>query len=246
MEENKNTDENPVLIFVTENYPEMAQAADAEKFAHAAELLRKQKAFNEAMADIYEREPELADIITAVVQGKGTIGQALSKHISPEELSELYEAEGEDAVKNADERRKAFRAHREQMDKIALNAEQTQQELDAFVAEQQLSDEQTEEFLTFAQTLFGALKDGIITKKEWKMLYDMQNYDANLNAAREEGVTVGRNSKIDARRTEEQARRGTDGLPAVGGAGNMPPEKEGRKLPSMVANMRKMHEQGAI
>ena len=65
--------ENAVLTFIDESQPEMAGKSDAEKFERAAELLRSQRQFGEAMGDIYNSEPELAQIITAVVKDRSPL-----------------------------------------------------------------------------------------------------------------------------------------------------------------------------
>lgn len=241
----KTQNENAVLAFIDESQPEMAGKSDAEKFERAAELLRSQRQFGEAMGDIYNSEPELAQIITAVVKDRTPFIEALAKVLSPEELAEMYKNAGENASKTAGERSAAFRSYKEQQAVIEGNREKSIQNINAFVEEQDWTPEQEQAFFEFALGLFKVFEDGVIEKKELSWLVRLWKYDDNIAAAREEGITAGRNEKIDARRLEEEARKGGDGLPSVSGAGGAPPETEGRRLPKMVEDMLTLRRHGA-
>jgi hypothetical protein len=210
---------NAVLRFVDENLPELSGATEEEKYAAVAALLEKQKKFNAAMEEVFAREPELATIISGVMRGESSFIKALSGVISPDELSALQEADGEDAVKARDERHARYKEYRDQETKLSANVGKSSENIAQWLEQKGWDDAKKQDFTDKLMVLFSTLKDGVLTADELDQLERMIYFDDALAAARDEGAKQGRNEQIDAKRLEEEANRSTDGLPKLQGGG---------------------------
>ncbi|MDR0694384.1 MAG: hypothetical protein LBF81_03685 [Prevotellaceae bacterium] len=210
---------NAVLDFVATHMPELHEASEAEKYEAVADLLKKNQSFNEAMDDLFQREPEIAALIAAVMKGEGTFINALAKTISPEELSALIENDGDNSVKARDARHEKFKAYRKREANMTANAAKTAENIAGWMKKKGWDEAKQKDFFDKVLLLLDAAADGILTAKELDQLERMIYFDEAVTAAREEGVVAGRNEKIDDKRLQEAARKATDGLPALTGGG---------------------------
>ncbi|MDR2359386.1 MAG: hypothetical protein LBD87_06265 [Prevotellaceae bacterium] len=223
--------DNAVLTFVATHMPELSEASEAEKYEAVADLLKKNHAFNEAMDELFKREPEIAALITAVMKGEGTFINALAKTISPDELSALIENDGEDSVKARDARHEKFKAYRKREANMATNAAKTNEHIARWMEKKGWDEAKQKDFFDKVLLLLDAAADGILTAKELDQLEQMIYFDEAITAAREEGIVAGRNEKIDDKRLQEAARKATDGLPALTGGGAPAGEKPAKTNP---------------
>jgi hypothetical protein len=217
--------DNAVLAFVATHLPELNEASEAEKYEAVADLLKKNHAFNEAMDELFQREPEIAALIAAVMKGEGTFINALAKTISPDELSALIENDGDDSVKARDARHEKFKAYRKREANMAANAAKTAKNITGWMEKKGWDEAKQKDFFDKVLLLLDAAADGIFTAKELDQLERMIYFEEAMSAAREEGVIAGRNEKIDDKRLQEAARKATDGLPALTGGGAPAGEK---------------------
>jgi hypothetical protein len=214
---------NPVLAFVNETMPELANATDDERYAAAASLLRKYHEFGLRMEELFSREPEVGELISEMLTHKKDFTSALMGVMSSEEHRELeafLEAEGGDGAAAVKERRERYRSYRDGQSALEANVGKSAENISAWIAKKQWDEAKQQDFCDKLTVIFGALKDGVLTDGELDQLERMIYFDDAVSAARDEGLRQGRNEKIDASRLEAEARRKTDGLPKLQGGGS--------------------------
>ena len=95
------------------------------------------------------------------------------------------------------------------------NMARSKTDVDAFFAEQGLSEEEQQRFVAWVDNeILANLLDGKVNKEILTKLYQGWVYDTAVAEARETGKVEGRNEQIETRRVRAQK---TDGLPADGG-----------------------------
>jgi hypothetical protein len=171
------------------------------------------------MDELFQREPEIAALIAAVMKGESSFIHALAKTISPDELSAIIEHDGDDAVKARDARHEKFKAYRKREAHMAANADKTAKNIAGWMKKKGWDEARQKDFFDKVLLLLDAAADGILTDKELDQLERMIYFEEAVTAAREEGVVAGRNAKIDDKRLQEAARKATDGLPVLTGGG---------------------------
>jgi hypothetical protein len=234
---------NGIILFVNENIPELKDATDEEKFAAVLTMLQKNKVFNDKMEALFQSEPLLAQLIAGIMKDEKPFLVAMSELISPDEYAAALEAEGGDVVKKRDERLKKLKELEDKDAALTSNMEASAGNIEAWLASKtDWDDAKKEDFMNKVGGIFEILADGKITDAELEQFAHMIYFDDAVTQAREEGVVVGRNEQIDAKRLKEKVAKGTDGLPALSGGGNAGIEKEKPAEPvnpfSDVINMR--------
>lgn len=133
--------------------------------------------------------------------------------------SELAVPEGEpdyEAYKQAaEERTKRLADMKARVETREKNMARSKTDVDAFFAEQGLSEEEQQRFVAWVDNeILANLLDGKVNKEILTKLYQGWVYDTAVAEARETGKVEGRNEQIETRRVRAQK---TDGLPADGG-----------------------------
>ena len=160
------------------------------------------EAANKTIMEVVQAYPEFAQIIEDVANGI-PVQVAIARQF---DSSELAVPEGEpdyEAYKQAaEERTKRLADMKARVETREKNMARSKTDVDAFFAEQGLSEEEQQRFVAWVD-------NEILTK-----LYQGWVYDTAVAEARETGKVEGRNEQIETRRVRAQK---TDGLPADGG-----------------------------
>ena len=115
----------------------------------------------------------------------------------------------------AEERTKRLADMKARVETREKNMARSKTDVDAFFAEQGLSEEEQQRFVAWVDNeILANLLDGKVNKEILTKLYQGWVYDTAVAEARETGKVEGRNEQIETRRVRAQK---TDGLPADGG-----------------------------
>lgn len=173
------------------------------------------EAANKTIMEVVQAYPEFAQIIEDVANGI-PVQVAIARQF---DSSELAVPEGEpdyEAYKQAaEERTKRLADMKARVETREKNMARSKTDVDAFFAEQGLSEEEQQRFVAWVDNeILANLLDGKVNKEILTKLYQGWVYDTAVAEARETGKVEGRNEQIETRRVRAQK---TDGLPADGG-----------------------------
>ena len=173
------------------------------------------EAANKTIMEVVQAYPEFAQIIEDVANGI-PVQVAIARQFDP---SELAVPEGEpdyEAYKQAaEERTKRLADMKARVETREKNMARSKTDVDAFFAEQGLSEEEQQQFVAWVDNeILANLLDGKVNKEILTKLYQGWVYDTAVAEARETGKVEGRNEQIETRRVRTQK---TDGLPAYDG-----------------------------
>lgn len=174
------------------------------------------EAANKTIMEVVQAYPEFAQIIEDVANGI-PVQVAIARQF---DSSELAVPEGEpdyEAYKQAaEERTKRLADMKARVETREKNMARSKTDVDAFFAEQGLSEEEQQRFVAWVDNeILANLLDGKVNKEILTKLYQGWVYDTAVAEARETGKVEGRNEQIETRRVRAQK---TDGLPADGGS----------------------------
>ena len=173
--------------------------------------------------DLMNADEDLRAVLTDMVVNKTPFRAAIAKYLSPEDLTPLPTDEDYDAVRTAyNERVEKGKAQATKMEEINRNEEQTYNDFEAFVAEKNLSEEQTNELNDTIGEVFENLLMKKITPEMLTMFYKAMSYDNDVAKADSEGEIRGRNAAIEAKRVASENTKKGDGLPNLVGGGSEP------------------------
>lgn len=203
------------------------------------------KKVNAELINIFETNPEIGAMLKDIKDG-ATVRQALARHFDPADLTpEEGDPDYEGWKKNKADREEKLTKRREFETQYANNLKAAEKELDDFMKENKLDDKTMEEFFDKTQAILDDFHNGKITKSLLTTVKRGLSWEADIKAAREEGVIAGRNEKIVAERQKESKEVG-DGLPRVGQSSDNP-DTSGQQEENYFAELRKrMEERGII
>ncbi len=170
---------------------------------------------DETIRQVVNDYPEMAEIIEDLSAGT-PLEVALAKHF---DRTDLFPEEGElnyEEAKAAHEARKAKRAESKEF--VALrdkNMADSHKEIEAFIEEEGLDEEQVNEFIGKFDKFMADFSDGKISRAGLKFFRQALNYDDDMAAAKEAGAVASKNEKIEAKRAKAASE--TDSLPTGGG-----------------------------
>ncbi|MDR0618887.1 MAG: hypothetical protein LBG17_03190 [Bacteroidales bacterium] len=233
VEENaeKGAEKNAVIAFIDDNMPELSEATDDEKYAAAAQILDDNLSFQQQMDELFNSEPEMSEVIAQVVKGDKSFIQALAENISPEEYAEMVEnTTDQDVLGARRERLKKLGDIETRNSELDVNSAKSVEATEKWLADKKDWDEaKKEDFKNKLLGILKALEDGILTPDELD-LFEMAFYGGDMiTAAKEDGITEGRNAKIDDERLKQEAAKATDALPALNNAGGASPDEQSPK-----------------
>ena len=203
-----------VREYMTAKFPDREFGDDSELeqalYDYLTQSDKKIAAANKTIMEVVQAYPEFAQIIEDVANGI-PVQVAIARQFDP---SELAVPEGEPdyvAYKKAAEERTKRLADM----KARVETREKNMDVDAFFAEQGLSEEEQQQFVAWVDNeILANLLDGKVNKEILTKLYQGWVYDTAVAEARETGKVEGRNEQIETRRVRTQK---TDGLPADGG-----------------------------
>ena len=164
------------------------------------------EAANKTIMEVVQAYPEFAQIIEDVANG---IPVQVAMAVPEGEPD--YEA----YKQAAEERTKRLADMKARVETREKNMARSKTDVDAFFAEQGLSEEEQQQFVAWVDNeILANLLDGKVNKEILTKLYQGWVYDTAVAEARETGKVEGRNEQIETRRVRTQK---TDGLPADGG-----------------------------
>lgn len=172
------------------------------------------EAANKTIMEVVQAYPEFAQIIEDVANGI-PVQVAIARQF---DSSELAVPEGEpdyEAYKQAaEERTKRLADMKARVETREKNMARSKTDVDAFFAEQGLSEEEQQRFVAWVDNeILANLLDGKVNKEILTKLYQGWVYDTAVAEARETGKVEGRNEQIETPCTSAKDRR----TPADGG-----------------------------
>ena len=213
-----------VLDLLKSKYPEAEYADDDALFEQIGkdyeEYEEQKKGYEEehdALADLFAKDPKSASFFVEWQNGKDPIVNLL----------ELYGNEILDIMDDPERQAELAEANKKFLERVAKekqleeeynkNIEVSKQTLSDIQAEQGLTDEQIDKAMEF---IVGVFTDAIIGKfdrETIKMALKATNYDADVEAATQEGDVRGRNAKI---KEQLRTRNTNDGVAQLNGKNN--------------------------
>lgn len=211
-----------VREYMTTKFPDREFGDDSELeqalydyLTQSDKKIEGHEAANKTIMEVVQAYPEFAQIIEDVANGI-PVQVAIARQF---DSSELAVPEGEpdyEAYKQAaEERTKRLADMKARVETREKNMAQSKTDVDAFFAEQGLSEEEQQRFVAWVDNeILANLLDGKVNKEILTKLYQGWVYDTAIAEARETGKVEGRNEQIETRRVRTQK---ADGLPADGG-----------------------------
>lgn len=183
--------------------------------------LKKNSDANAEIISVFTDHPEVAELIRLMAKG-ATLVQALPHVLDEDEIKALVPAEGdpdfEGWKKNADGRKQMKAESDAQMKAIQENLNVSTQEIEKFVKENKLSDEEAANFFQVIDDIMDNTSHGKFTTDILTKLYKGVTHDKKVEEAKEVGVIKGKNIAIKEKIAKEEKAIG-DGTPAISSTG---------------------------
>ncbi|KGN87993.1 hypothetical protein [Porphyromonas gulae] len=193
------------------------------------------KESDEALRKAIGEDPRFGDVVAEIAGGgKADLAfiRAYGKVLVEMMADENRTADVEEANKGYLEKLQKFEAATH-MDEVREELfEQNADAIDAFCQEKGLDGDGFQEFCKSLFEFCGAVYMGNLDKETLEKGWNLVHYDENLSAAKDAGITEGRNAQLEAVRTKRQG----DGLPNLTGLGGGVPRQR-RKSPMRGGSM---------
>lgn len=187
---------------------------------------RKSQEVNGALYDALMADPTFMEVVKMVVIDHKPFRVAINSVFSPEELQGIEGDEDftdiEAAKKNRQSKLEADKKSKADRD---ANVELSQQAIRDFATENNLTEDQSKEFLSKVDEALSDLYMGKITKNFLSSMFRALNYDKAVNDARQMGEIAGRNANIETNIVKSVG----DGLPNLQTGGELKPKEERKK-----------------
>lgn len=176
---------------------------------------------NKRLIAIFDSNPEIPKLLSLLDKG-ATLAQALPHVI---DMSDMTPAEGDpdfDSWTEAQKEREKKKTEREKyLGELDNNLQMSQQEIDAFTKENNLSEEESKTLLTTLDDMMEQVYNGKISKQLLSMLRKASTFDSEVETAKKQGEIKARNEKIEAIKSKDNK---GDGLPNIGVPGAETPK----------------------
>ncbi len=217
---------NPFADRLKKRYPDKEFQGDDEINASLIEYLDELEGFqsstqeaDEKLREVLENAPELTAIIRDISKG-ASFTEALSRHIDVDELTPMEGDPDFDAWNNNLAERKKSRAEKEQRQKMYQeNLDMTVGEIKQFAQDNDMSEEQTQSFLSAIGELVNDIVDGRLNKPNLMRLKKAIDYDTDVQSAAKTAEISAKNEKIEAKKADDKKKVAGDGLPNIVGQG---------------------------
>lgn len=224
-----------VLGRMRTKYPEKKFEEEEELFgqidddlAASEEEIGKYKEREGKLAGIVGKDPRAAQFLSDMANGKDP-WLAVLERLGIDGVSDL--------LNNPEKQEEYAEANRKYVERIAkekslgeeyeTNFAESMKLLEQMQTDRGLSDEQIDGAMDLIMKITNEAIMGKFTPETIDMALKAINHDAEVEAARNEGVVAGKNAKIDE--TLRQPKAG-DGLPAMGGTNNGPTRQKQRNF----------------
>lgn len=179
-----------------------------------------------ALGDMMATDPRSAALLMGMKNGEDpAIG--LMRRFGPELEDILHDPERQDELAGAQkDYLERVTKSRELEELYKKNFAETCDTVEKMQAEKGWSDEQVDEIMNAAIAIGNDMVVGKFTPQTIKMIAKALHYDADMEAARNEGEVAGRNTKITEQLRKAKRGDGTtplDGKSGIGGAGKHQP-----------------------
>lgn len=185
-------------------------------YAASDEEIGKYKEREQILTDGFSRDPRAANFFVRLLKGENP-WSALVEMVGVDGVAELLN----DPAKQ-EEFAEANKAYVERLAKeksleeeYQVNFAASMKTLEQVQTEQGLSDETIDAAMDMVMGIVNDAIVGKFSRETIETALKAINHDAEVEAAREEGVIAGKNAKIDEKLRKSKA---GDGLPAIGGA----------------------------
>lgn len=169
------------------------------------------KASNRELADLFLCNPEAGAFLSALMEGSDVmtaIGECFGDYF---ETALKDPAARENYRRGMESRRRKEKELEEIQQRQRANAERNVGEVEAFIASKGLDEEGRRQFEDFISTLIDRVFLFDLDTDTLERLWRAMNYDRDVEEARSEGETMGRNAKIEL----EKRSVVTDGTPSL-------------------------------
>ena len=199
-----------------------------DDFASHEEELGKYKKRESELASLVGKDPRAAQFLSDMASGKDP-WLAVLERLGIDGVSDL--------INNPEKQEEYAEANRKYVERIAkeksldeeyhANFDESMKMLEQMQTERGLDDATIDAAMDLIMKITFEAIIGKFTPETVEMALKAINYDAEVEAARSEGVVAGKNAKID----EGKLRKSNtgDGLPAMGGTNNAPERQKRRK-----------------
>lgn len=181
----------------------------------------------EALNIVTQENPEMAKVIELMTSGDMGFLEAIGSVVEPADLqAAIDEAESGTPFAQRVEERSKKKADEEKASHTAVeNMAKSLQNVQDFCVEKGLTEEETVTFSNKVIDWFQIFADGKLTKDDCNRLFNMVNYDSDVETAFSDGMNAGRSEKTAKRRTAENKDNAIPGVGIVGngGGGNVVP-----------------------
>lgn len=189
------------------------------------------------MTELCSVNPDFAELVYNMLEGKMPFRAAIAKVFSQEDLIPEEGDDDYEAYKRAyDERVGNVKKRDVQTKEIEENEAKSIGLIDEFCQEKGLSDKDKESLVGLINDHFTELLYKRISREMLEGFLKQMSYDTAVSEADKAGEIRGRNEKIEAKRAQERALTAGDGLPGAAGggaisAGDTPKQRSFFELP---------------
>jgi len=180
-----------------------------------------------AFSDLFTSDPRSAHFVTSWREGENPV-VAFVRRFGKDIKDVIEDPEWQEEVEAADKEFAARVAKEKELDELyEKNKEASIAVREAFQEERGLSDEQVDAAIAMLVGIANDLVVGKVTAEALDMAMKAINHDADVEAANQEGLVQGKNTKV-----EEKLRKpkGGDGLSSLAGKGSAPAQEKKRGL----------------
>lgn len=215
-EEKKPTSRERSIAILGQRYPDRTFGEDEdllEVFIEAAnednEYRQKANEVNQKLADLFEAEPDLYNIVRDALQGApGMV--AIAKNITPEDLQAATSSpEFENWDQNIGSRQRKLEEKRKMEAEAEANIEEAMNVAESYAKSKEMSPEEAQAFYDKVDETLQPIYTGKITPYFLDIMWRATNYETHMAQQRELGAAKGRNEKVIAEKTP------TDSMPKL-------------------------------
>lgn len=215
-----------------------------EYFRQAGEIFDELEKESKSYEDLSEKfmrrfqdNPMEAQALLDYMDGMPLVA-AIRKNMGDEALTMKEGDEGWDEYQKAGEdRKKRFAEQQALIAELQQNAQLSAKEFDDFVKENGLNEEQANELWALIQQDIDAFSKGKFSKELYDRYRNAQNYQKDVDGAKEQGKAEGRNERIEV----EKKRMKGSGLPngAAGGNANEEVQENGNPTADFLSKVKR-------
>lgn len=189
-----------------------------DEYNNREEELKRHRADNERLNNMFMENPEAAYFMTDLIDGKTPLGETLIRRFGATFKDALDDPSEENVKAFAaalDDHAKRVKESERLQAEFEKNIDQSETNIEQWQATHKVSGEQIDAMREYLTSQFSNLLVGLVTPDMLDFAYKGMNYDTAVNAAEEQGQAAGRNERI-----QEKLRKGkSDGVPLIQGGG---------------------------